>query len=226
MNETFVETGRAEKPSIFGMIWSPGEQFATIRSNPKIWVPLIIVTLLSLIGGWLMVIGPGFEEQFATAELEGENMDGIILFSKISTVVFSALGPIFGILFSSFIFWLINKATSSEATFKQFFSMNTYISFISAIGLVLNGLLLALLGGSPGELYTSLGALAGSEGSVGAFLNGIEIFGIWTIVLTGIGLRITAKWPKGLAWTIAIIFLVFTVGAAAVGSMMNTMSGM
>ncbi|PFG12521.1 Yip1 family protein [Bacillus sp. es.036] len=226
MNEVHEETSKTEKPSLVGVIWSPGEQFANIRSNPKVWLPLIVVTVLSLIGGWLMVIGPGFEEQFATAELEGENIDGIILFTKITTVVFSAIGPILGILFSSFIFWLINKATSSEATFKQFFSMNSYIGFISAIGLVLNGILLALLGGSPGKLYTSLGALVNSEGSVGAFLNGIEIFGVWTIILTAIGLRVTARWPKGLAWTIAIIFLVFTIGAAAVGSMMNTMSGM
>ncbi|MDP4553412.1 Yip1 family protein [Alkalihalobacillus macyae] len=226
MNEIHEETSKAGKPSVGGMIWSPVEQFANIRSNPKVWLPLIVITVLSIIGGLLTVLGTGFEEQFAATGGEGEDFEGIILFTKITTVVFSAIGPILGILISSFIFWLINKATSSEATFKQFFSMNSYIGFISAISIVLNGILIALLGGEPGKLYTSLGALVNSESSIGAFLNGIEIFGVWTIILTAIGLRVTARWPKGLAWTMAIIFLVFTIGAAAIGSMFNNMSGM
>ncbi|MDO6658470.1 Yip1 family protein [Anaerobacillus sp. 1_MG-2023] len=225
MNEDYEEKGNAAKPSLLGMIWSPGEQFKSIRQAPKVWLPLIVVTVLSLIGGWLMILGPGFEEQFATGDLQGENVDGLILFTKIITIVSVGVGPVLSILVGSFILWLINKATSSEVTFKQFFSMNTYIGFIGAIGAVLNGLIIAIVGGTVDKLYTSLGSLVSGEGFLGGFLNGIEIFGIWTIILTALGLRITAQWPKALVWTIVIILFLFTIGGAVITGVTNNMSG-
>ncbi|MGB8001712.1 MAG: YIP1 family protein [Anaerobacillus sp.] len=219
------QSEQTSKPSLLGMIWSPGEQFEKVRHHPKVWIPLLVVTVLSLLSGWLMTIGPGFEEQLTGPGIDQENIDGVKLFAKITTVVGAGLSPAFGVLISSFIFWLITKATSSEVTFKKLFSMNTYITFISILGLLLNGVLLAILGGSIVS-YTSIGSLIDADGGFGAFLNSIEIFSIWTMILTGIGLQITARWSKVLAWTITIIFFLLSVGFAVIGGMASTMTGM
>ncbi len=228
MNEKAVQEEHTEqtgKPSLVGMIWSPGEQFEKIRHHPKVWIPLLVVTLLSLIGGWLMTIGPGFEEQLTGPGIDQENIEGVKLFAKITAVIGAALSPAFGVLISSFIFWLITKATSSEVTFKQLFSMNTHITLITTLGLLVNGVLLAILGGSITS-YTSIGSLIDAEGGFGAFLNSIEIFSIWSTILTGIGLHITARWSKVLAWTITLIFFLLGIGFAIIGGMASTVTGM
>ena len=38
------------KPSLLGMIGSPVEQFEKIRNRPIIWLPMLIVTLFTVIG--------------------------------------------------------------------------------------------------------------------------------------------------------------------------------
>ncbi|WP_347551006.1 YIP1 family protein [Pseudalkalibacillus hwajinpoensis] len=215
------------KPSIPGMIWSPGEQFEKIRTNPKIWIPLIVLTVMSLLAGWLMTLSPGFEEQMtAGGGVNEEDMSGFITFIKFTTVLSAGFGPAFGVLFSSFIYWLITKATSSEVTFKQLFSMSTFITIIGALGLILNGILLAIFGGSIETLYTSVGSLVDAEGGLGAFLNSIEIFGIWTTILFAIGLHITAGWSKILAWTISIVFFLIGIGFTTLSGALSSMTGM
>ncbi|WP_270181482.1 Yip1 family protein [Alkalihalobacillus sp. CinArs1] len=217
-------------PSILGMIFSPGEQFERIREKPKVWVPLLIVVLASLFAGWLMVMSPDFEQEMMAGNMNGaegmEGMEGMLTFIKISTAISIGLSPIFGVLIGSFIYWLISKATPSEVTFKQLFSMNLFITFVGTIGLLLNGSLMALLGGSIDSMYTSIGSLVNADGAAGGILNGFEIFGIWTTILTAIGLRITAGWPKALAWIIPIIFFLIGIGFAAIGAIMNSMAGM
>ncbi|MCA0987651.1 YIP1 family protein [Guptibacillus algicola] len=213
-------------PSILGMIFSPGEQFERIRTKPKVWLPLLIVLIASLVAGWLMVMSPDFEATMNEGMNGAENMGGALIFIKVFTALSIGISPIFGVLIGSFIYWLISKATPSEVTFKQLFSMNLFITFISAIGLVLNGLLMALLGGEPGTMYTSIGSLMSAEGASAGVWNSLEIFNIWATILTIIGLRITAGWPKALAWIIPIVFFLIGIGFAAIGTMFNSMSGM
>lgn len=213
-------------PSILGMVFSPGEQFERIREKPKVWIPLLIVVLGSLVAGWLMVMSPDFEATMNQGMNGAENMGGALIFIKVFTALSVGISPIFGVLIGSFIYWLISKATPSEVTFKQLFSMNLFITFVTTIGLLLNGLLMALLGGEPGTMYTSIGSFMNLEGGTAGVLNSLEIFNIWTTILTVIGLRITAGWPKALAWIIPIVFFLIGIGFAAIGTMMNSMTGM
>lgn len=45
-----------ENPSLLGMFTSPGQQFERIREKPKIWVPLIIVSILYVFGTIFMAL--------------------------------------------------------------------------------------------------------------------------------------------------------------------------
>jgi len=216
------EEVKSRKPSLIGMISSPGEQFERIKVRPIIWGAMIIITLMYVIGMWLQSIGmeiPGLEG--LTAE-ETAMFETITSITMVITAVFI---PIFSILVSSAILMLIAKIARSEVTFKQLFSMNTYIMFIGAIGVVLNGIFIALLGGNAEMMYTSLGSLVDAEGAIAGLLDSLEVFTIWSTILSAIGMQKVANFSKGLAWTIAIV--IFAIGAlfAILGAAVNGMAG-
>ena len=218
----FMSEEVGKKPSIWGMIWSPTEQFERIKERPRIWGALGIVTLLFVIGMYLSTLGVGLE---GIPELEGipaEELAAMSMFGTISMLVVGLFTPIVGILISTVIYLLIAKIARSEVSFKQLFSMNTYIMILSALSLLINGIGIALLGGTAETLYTSLGSIIQAEGALGGLLNGLEVFGIWSVILSAIGLQKVADFSKGLAWTISIVFfaigLIFSmIGAALSG---------
>lgn len=216
------------KPSLWGILWSPTEQFGRIKERPKIWGALAIVTLLTVIGVYLSSLGtlegiPGMEEIPAEELAELEALSSI--FGTITMVITGLFTPIIGILISTLIYLLIAKIARSEVSFKQLFSMNTYIMIVSALGTVINGAGVALLGGTVGTMYTSLGSIIPAQGALGGLFNGLEVFGIWSVILSAIGLHKVAEFSKGLAWTISIVFFVIGLIFAVIGGAFSGMVG-
>ncbi|AIM17469.1 permease [Bacillus sp. X1(2014)] len=209
---------KKENPSLIGMFTSPGEQFERIKGNPKIWVPLLIVSILYGIGSTLM----GLSMDVGTLIDQGvpeDQAEFLIGFTKISTAITGIFIPIIGVLISSAIYLLVAKIAGVSVTFKQLFSMNTFIMVISGLGLVLNMAIIYLINGNPEIFITSLAGVFNQEKT--GLLSSIEIFGIWSTILTAIGLHKTANFSKGLAWTIAIIFFLISLGFGQIGSMFN-----
>ena len=217
-----TEETKAEKPSLLGMIWSPTEQFERIRERPLIWGALAIITVLFIIGMWLQSLG------VEIPELEGipeEQLANVQVFSTIGIIIGGLFTPVITILISSFIYWLIAKIVRSDVSFRQLFSMNTYIMIISALSLIINGIAFALFGGSPEMMFTSLGSVIDAEGAMNGLLNSIEVFTIWGVILTAIGLNKVAEFSKGLAWTLSIAFFVISVIFAMIGASISGMVG-
>jgi hypothetical protein len=215
------EEVKGKNPSIWGMIWSPTEQFERIKERPKIWGALAIVTVLFVIGMYLTSLG-------IPMEIEGiseEQLAQISMFSTITLMITGVITPIFGVLISTVIYLIIAKIARSEVSFKQLFSMNTYIMIISALSVIVNGIGIALLSGSVETIYTSLGSLIEAEGAMGALLNSLELFTIWGVILSAIGLQKVANFSKGLAWTISIIFFAIGVIFAMIGAGLSGMVG-
>ena len=215
------EEVKGKNPSIWGMIWSPSEQFERIKERPKIWGALAIVTVLFVIGMYLTSLG-------IPMEIEGvseEQLAQISMFSTITLMITGVITPIFGVLISTVIYLIIAKIARSEVSFKQLFSMSTYIMIISALSVIVNGIGIALLSGSAETIYTSLGSLIEAEGAMGALLNSLELFTIWGVILSAIGLQKVANFSKGLAWTISIIFFAIGVIFAMIGAGLSGMVG-
>src|SRR5699024_4481400 len=98
-------------------------------------------------------------------------------------------------------------------TFKQLFSMITYIFVISSIRMLVNGLAIMLVGGASDTdtLFTSVNCIVGAEGALGGLLNNIEVFTMWDVIIAALGLQVTAKVSKGLSWGIVLgIFVIMT----------------
>ena len=216
-NQTEIIT-KEQKPSLLGMFTSPGEQFERIKQSPKIWVPLLIVSILYAIGMTLLALSMN-ASTFIEQGIPEDQVDLVLGITKVTVAITGILTPIIGVLISSAIHLIITKIASSAVTFKQLFSMNTYISIIGAAGIILNTAIRYSIGGNPEIYVTSLAGLLNQE-KVGV-LGSFEVFAIWTMIVTAIGLHKTGQLSKGLAWTIAIVFFLIGIGFTLMGSLLQ-----
>lgn len=207
------------KPSLLGMFTNPSAQFEKIRVQPVIWGPLAIITLVYFIASIIMAITLTPEDLVVPGTVTLEDAELAIGISKVTMVISSLFGPIFGLLISTLIYFIIIKIAKKDSTFRQLFSMSTFIMAIGAAGLLLNNLLHLLFGGSQGVYLTSLAGIMKSDSLV---LASFEIFSIWQLVLTAIGLHKVGKLSKGVAWTISIIFFLFGLVMAVIGDVFKT----
>lgn len=225
INNGDTVNGNAEKPSLFGMILQPTEQLQRIRENPKILVALIIVSILSAIGMVMMSTGIDMSDM---SELEGLGEEELAIVNVIGQIGFAITGlftPIVTIFISTVILFIVAKVLQSDVTFKQLFSMNTYISIISALGILLNGLLIMIMPTGSDMYMTSLNSVIKAEGALGGFLEAFEVFSIWMFVVTAIGLQVVAKFSKKAAWTVIIILFVITALFTTIGATLEATFG-
>lgn len=199
-----------KNPSLLGLIKRPTEQLERIKQSPKIILPLIIVTILTVIGMAFAAQGIDFlKDDPELIQAEEEFIMILVIIATISFVFVGLFTPVVSILFSTLIYFVIAKIIKKDVTFRQLFSMNTYLFIINSVGIIVNGVFFIIFGEPPyGEetMYTSLNMLFGLEGLLGTLLNFIELFYIWSIFLTVIGLQVVANFSKRLSWTLMIIF--------------------
>lgn len=216
-----------EKPSIFGMILNPGEQFLRIKENPKIIVALLIVTLLTTIGSVMMAQGIDFTNDPNFAGASEEEMMFLAITMQVTFIAVGLFSPVFGALISSVIYLIIAKISGSSVTFKQLFSMSVFIFMITALSFLVNGIAFMATGnGDPEIMFTSLNSFINAGGSLGAFLNTIEIFTIWSMILTAIGLQIVANFSKVLSWSLVIGFYLVTTVFGMLAAGIGQIAGM
>lgn len=207
-----------EKPSLFGMIFSPTEQFHRIKEKPLIWGAMFIVSILTAIGTYFMAMGVDMSEF--------ENLPGMEVFTQVTYGITGLFTPIFSVLITSFIHWIIVKIARSETTFKQLFSMNTYIMLIYALGTLLNGILTPLLDGDGKTMFTSLASIIDAEGAVLGLFQSLEVFAIWgSVILTAFGLHIVGNLSKRAAWIVSITIYVISTLLLMIGTALGTMAG-
>lgn len=209
MEKQEVHTAKKnEKPSIVKVIWKPAEQFAKVRRNPIILVPMLILFAVYAIGTYMTAsvvdYAVYFEEEGIKIGPEVEpilNMLGSIAVMFVSLITLAII-----ILISAAVYLAISKIAKKEVTFKQLFSMGTHLAIIGAIGILLNGLIAFATGDeSTMAMYTSLAYLLGSDNEV---LMGIELFSIWGTLITPIALQKVAGYSKGLSWGVTIAFFI------------------
>jgi|GEM_PF-324747 len=209
LNEHSVES--TGNPSVFGIITTPREQFEKIIHQPKFLIAILIVTLFTFIGALLTLFNFTLPADIIAELGGGEEAELVLLISKVTLIIAGIVGPIFGILLSTAIYFIIVKILKSEITFKQTFSMFSHISIISAIGALFQGIIMLVVPNLPADtVVTSLGSLVDAGPMLNAVLNSIELFSIWQLIVTAIGLQIVAKLSKRVSWTIVIV--VFIIG--------------
>ncbi|PAE18330.1 YIP1 family protein [Bacillus sp. 7504-2] len=221
--EKEITTGKDGKPSLLGMFWSPGEQLEKIRENPRIWGALGIIVLLYIIGSTILASNITAEDLVVSGTISLADAEQILGFTKTITVVSVFIVALVGILISAVIQLIIVKIAGKNVTFKQLFSMNTYIALIGAVGMLLNTLIQISIGGDTSIYVTSLGSLFNSDSTV---LASFEVFSIWTLILTAIGLHKVGQLSKTASSLIAVIFFVISLGFALFGGVLEGIAGL
>ncbi|EPC8420615.1 MULTISPECIES: Yip1 family protein [Bacillus cereus group] len=204
-----------EKPSLLGMITSPGEQFERMKNSNAVWGAFWILSLLSGItggiGAYVYSLTP---ESIKLNQELGVNVTPVMTFG--AGFVFGILGMIIGFFISAAVYKVLMMLMSNDTSYKKLLTITVYSSIISLLGLLINTVLALILGGSGKEFYTGLGPIfASSGGTVKGIANSIEVFTIWGFVITWLGLQITAGLSKKKATILMVIFFILTIGFGA-----------
>ncbi|SDX11372.1 Yip1 domain-containing protein [Marininema mesophilum] len=193
----------AVKPSLLGMMTSPTLQFQRIAERPDFWSAFLTILGLTALTTAVMLTPaspPGF----------------VITMSVLGVL----LGAPISLLISALLQWIFLRVLSGKATYRQVFSLNVYTSVISLLGLILQAIIVVATGANIQELQnsvtpTSLAAFISSDSlMVKALLGNIEIFAIWHLILTALGLSIIGKVSTAKGWTVALTLFILGVALA------------
>ncbi|MED0969766.1 Yip1 family protein [Bacillus paramycoides] len=207
------------KPSLFGMITSPGVQFERMKTSNAVWGAFLILVLLGgLIGGFAAYVYSLTPEAIKINKELGVTIPAAMTYGMGFGV--GAFGMAFSFLLSAVVYKVLMMFMSNDTSYKKLLAITVYSSIISLLGVLINTILAFILGGSAQEMYTGLGPVfASSSGVVKGIVSKFEVFTIWGYVVTWLGLQITAGLSKKQATIITIVFFVLTLGLGALQGM-------
>ncbi|MBY0596213.1 Yip1 family protein [Bacillus bingmayongensis] len=207
-----------KKPSLFGMITSPGVQFERMKTKKKVWGMFFLVALLQgLLGGlsaYVMYTSPEMVNmKKELGDLAGQSS---LTSEVISGIGSSFAGAMIGTLFIAAIYKIFMMFFGNDTPYKTLLNIVVYTNIVLIIGGLINTIL-SLIFGSGTIQYTSLGLLF-KEGTFAYGIgNTIEIFYVWNLVLIWLGLHITAGLSKVKASIpIIVLFIIKAVFLAAI----------
>ena len=201
-----------QKPSLPKILWRPKEQFVKITSNPIMATPLIVVTVIYIMASMVKALLIRAEDLMLPG-MTAQEADMVAATAKAFTAMSGFISPVFTILLTTIIYFIILKIARKNTTFKQLFSMNTYIFVVQAVGLLVNSLLMMVIDSSSGSAITSL-ALFNRDWSL---LSAIELFTIWKFVLTAIGFHLVGQLSKSTSIILVIVLFIIQSSTTLLG---------
>ncbi|EEM44156.1 Yip1 family protein [Bacillus cereus] len=207
-----------KKPSLFGMITSPGLQFERMKTSKKVWGVFFLVALLQgMLGGLSAYVIHTSPEMLKMkkelGELAGQSS---LTFEVISGIGSSFASAMVGTLFIAAIYKIFMMFLGNDTPYKTLLNIVVYTNIVFIIGGLVN-IILSLIFGTGMTQYTSLGLLF-TEGTFAYGIgNTIEVFYVWNLVLIWLGLHITAGLSKVKASIpIIILFIIKAFFLAAI----------
>lgn len=173
------------------VLFSPAELFDRLRARPA-WVgALLLLVALNLVGN--LIVPEELLREMAARQLPADADpaalgDGV-RFLRIGSIVGGLIfTPLWAVLVAGYVLLVYTVFLGGEATFRQVLSASVHALVILAIG----GMLTLLLMIARGELGAALALhllVPGLEtgGWPYRFLHGLNVFGLWTAVVLGIG---------------------------------------
>ncbi|HGH7177171.1 TPA: Yip1 family protein [Bacillus wiedmannii] len=218
MNINTQDVG-SKKPSLLGMITSPGEQFERMKTSNAVWGAFWILVLLGgLIGGFTAYVYSLTPEAIKLNKELGVTVSAGMTYGMGFGVGALSMGISF--LLGAVVYKVLMMFMSNDTSYKKLLAITVYSSIISLLGLLINTILAYILGGSGQEMYTGLGPVfSSSSGIVKGIVSKFEVFTIWGYVVTWLGLQITAGLTKKQATIITIVFFVLALGLGALQGM-------
>jgi hypothetical protein len=218
---------------LFKVLWSPGEAMLLLSKNPRVLVPIVFLSLSSLMTGIiLMTKVPAAELAMRAIERspQGANLsdearqrirqqvDSPAMRSF--TIVTTGLGPLVFVLIVTATYFALFTMIGREGSFKAFFSITTF-AFVPTIfrqlTVVLNAFFMPPSSIMPDELGSLSPAVFLDRDAVSpvvfAGVNMIDIVSIWILFLLVIGFGFVTRKSLSKATRAGTVFGVFLVYA-------------
>ncbi|HFJ9440578.1 Yip1 family protein [Bacillus cereus] len=217
--EANVNTQKAggEKPSLFGMITSPGLQFERMKTTEKVWGMFFIVALLQgLVGGlnsYITYTSPEMIEMQKKLGGEFANQDSLVS-DVISGTIWGIVGVMIATLVIAAIYKVFMMFYGNDTSYKKIVMIIVYADIVVVIGGLINGVIALIVGAGP-TAYTSLGPLFDQGSLAYGIGNTIELFYLWNLVLIWLGLQVTAGLSKVKAAIPIIVLFIIKAGFLA-----------
>lgn len=227
-----VPTG-ADSPlgRILGVFIAPARTFAAIARRPGWVAPLLLSTVLSVLGTAVLLPRMDFEavvrEQLAARDetISEERVEKALAVQKRFAPLgyaWAVLAPTLVGLLIAAIFWLSFKAFGWELSFRQSFGATCHAflpNLLSAILLILFALRLERFNPADlGDLVRSSPAFLVDRPAnpvLHSLLQSLDVFSIWALVLFVVGYSVAAKVSRGKAAAIiGSLWALFVLGKA------------
>ncbi|MDM5258275.1 YIP1 family protein [Bacillus thuringiensis] len=196
------------------IITNPTTKLLKIKDTPKFGLSLIIniifTMIITVITSYYMLKDPSVVQNDAFKNIEGISSKSIENIVLVIGGIQSIFTVIINILITSLFTLLFVKIFKGKINFKQSFSLNTNIFTISVLSSAFTLLIYVIFGLNPATSPTSLSTLINEDGFLKGFINHISLFNIWSTYILVLGLKIIGKLASNKAWTIAMIFFIFS----------------
>ncbi len=219
-------SGMSEMARLVGVVWEPKPVFEDLAERPRFWVPLILLTVLSM--AFLLVFGQrvGFESttrrqlesNSRIQQMPAEQREAVIAQSLSITSKTAYIGGTVGVALSSLVIaavllGMFNLLGGVRLKFRQAFSITCY-SFIPSVFSTI-GMFIVMLLKDPADfdlknpLPVHLGAFLDPQTTAKwlyAFASSFNVFTIWIMLLLALGFSVAAKKMRfGKALTLVVI---------------------
>lgn len=185
----------AEAPNLVARVgllfFSPGELFERLRQRPAWLDALLLLVAVNVVGNLLLpdeLLRQMAESQLP-ADADPEALQGSVGFIRTFAIVGAILfTPLWAVLVAAYLLVVYNVFLAGEATFRQLMSVSVHALIVLTLGgLATLGLMVA--GGEIGVALALHLLVPGLESGSWAyrFLHGINVFGLWTAAVLGIG---------------------------------------
>ncbi len=172
-----------KKPSILGIIWRPQVELERIRQQPVIWLPLIILSLVHMVG--LL-----FATRVKSVEWSNQTQQTIsytyMLFDSLLVDLLSFLLTI-GVI--GILIYFIAKVLRRGVTLFQVFALSIFLQVIPTLGLLIQALVHVLEWKEKYVFYNLAEILHLSTGHLAYAFGYITIFVVWNWIVNVISYR-------------------------------------
>jgi hypothetical protein len=222
---------------------APSKTFTDLRRSASWWAPFLIITIVSLLYVYVVDQKVGFRKVVENLiQLQPKQADRIdrlppgqrdqlmarqVTITKIISYAFPVIALGAYAVFAAVLLATLKFGASAEVEYKRLFALIVYTRLPQLLSTLLA--MLSLLVGVSGDGFniqnpaaTNPGYFIGPDGSpvLRALLTPLDVFTIWTLILTAIGITCISKVKRGTAYAVvfgwfAVVVLVRVALAAA-----------
>ncbi len=229
-----------EPSRLLGIYWEPKPVFEDLAERPRFWVPIVLLTILSIVFlyffsnvvGWENMMRQEIESSARLEQLSVEQKERIIEQQMKFVPIFGYVGGTLGTLITLLVIaaallGLFKMGGGAELTFKQAFSVCSY----SYLPMLLHGILAIVVMhfADPRDfdirnpVAVNLAWVLDKQATpkwLYAASGSVDLFAIWVALLIALGLSVAAKRTFGKSLTLVLIgwgvFIVLKSGWAAI----------